>query len=145
MHRNLIIVTFALVTLTAACSPYPEIETTSAVAFVNSDLLGDNNYTGEGTFTVIEAQQAYNADEDATAVAARITVPGNESLCLFWYVGGELEGLIIGDTVTREYSVWSFPAAENSPANQTVVRLKATDEGKAVLFASGCGPGFTIY
>jgi hypothetical protein len=77
---------------------------------------------------------------DATAVAARVSVPGIDVLCLFWYVGGQNpgDGLIIGDTVTREFSVWSSAATVGSPADETVSELKGTPEGKAVISATGC-------
>jgi hypothetical protein len=88
---------------------------------------------------VYEANRAYSSEHDATAVAARISVPGEESLCVFWYMGGRSQGvgLIIGDTVTRAFSVWAAVAA-GSPADDQVRALKKTDEGIAAIAASGC-------
>jgi hypothetical protein len=73
-------------------------------------------------------------------VAARVSVPGEDTLCLFWYMGGKApgDGLIIGDTVTRAFSVWGAAATDGSPADDQVRALKKTDEGIAAIAASGC-------
>jgi len=141
MRRTTTIIAVLVAALIAgSCGGGSDVTTQSAVAIIDSDLLGDGNYTGSGSYTVIEAQRAYSTQAGATAVAARVSVPGEDSLCLFWYVGGHNpgEGLIIGDNVTRYYSVWSAAASVGSPANDTVKALKATPEGKAVIAASGC-------
>jgi hypothetical protein len=115
----------------------PTHVTQGATRIVDSDLLGDGNYTGSGSYAVFGANKPYSSEYDATAVAAGISVPGDDSLCLFWYMGGRSpgDGLIFGDTVTRAFSVWGEAASAGSPADDQVRALKKTDEGIA---ASGC-------
>jgi hypothetical protein len=118
----------------------PTVVTQGATDIVDSTLLGDGNYTGSGSYAVYGARKAYSSEHDASAVAARISVPGEESLCLFWYMGGrsQVGGDIIGDTVTRAFSVWGEAATAGSPADDQVRALKKTDEGTAVVAASAC-------
>jgi hypothetical protein len=105
-----------------------------AKALVNDTLLGGGSYTGPGTFTTRSAETAYRSEDDATAVAARVSVPGNLKLCLFWYMGGTSpgDGLIIGDQVTRDYSDWGAAVTTGSPADDQVRELKHSPEGIAV-------------
>ncbi len=106
-----------------------------ATAEAESDLLGEN-WTGSGTYTVVGACKAYNADDDFTAYAARIIAPGVEDgLTLFWRMNGQTmgDGLLVGDTVTREFSVWGADANVGSPIDEAVNDAKDSDEGEAAI------------
>ena len=87
-----------------------------------------------------DAAKAYDASEDFTAYAARISSPGAEDLCLYWYSGGQAfgDGLTIGDTVTRAFSDWGSAADASSAAAGTVRESQNTPEGRAVIAAVGC-------
>ena len=106
---------------------------------MNSTLLGAA-WIGSGAYTLHDAAKAYGASEDFTAYAARISSPGAEDLCLYWYSGGQAfgDGLTIGDTVTRAFSEWGSAADASSPAAGTVRESQNTPEGRAVIAAVGC-------
>ena len=136
-----IILLFILQTLNSdSDSDEPTVEIQNAMTTVSSTLLGDGAFIGSGSYAVIEARKAYNSEMDATAVAAKVSVPGINDLCLFWYVGGESvgDGLTIGDTVTREFSVWGADVDAGSPAADWVRALKRSPEGIAAIAAAGC-------
>ena len=107
----------------------------TATAEAESDLLGEN-WTGSGTYTLVGACKAYNAEDDFTAYAARITAPGFEDgVTLFWRMNGEAlgDGLLTGDTVTREFSAWGELSNTGSPIDEAVNEAKASDEGEAAI------------
>ncbi len=103
-------------------------------------LLGEN-WTGSGDYVLLSASSAYSAGGDFTVYAARIDAPGAEGLCLFWRADGtslDGGGLIIGDTVTRKFSVWGSAASAGSPADDRVRDAKRSPAGRAVIAAAGC-------
>ncbi len=115
------------------------VATQSATREVEGTLLGDA-WIGAGSYTLHAAAKAYNAAGDFTAYAARISAPGADDLCLYWYAGGRNfgDGLTLGDTVTREFSDWGSLASADSPAASTVRASAATPEGRAVIAKVGC-------
>lgn len=111
------------------------MQTADAKAEVDTTLLGDS-WTGNGAYTIVKACKAYNADDDFTVYAARITAPGLEDgQTLFWRQGGRTagEGLLVGDTVTRQFSVWGADARAGSPADEQVNDARESAEGQAVI------------
>jgi hypothetical protein len=104
-------------------------------------LLSGGNYTGSGTFTVKQAAKSYNSTYNVTQVAARVEVSGiPDDLCFYWYVGGPTlgSGPIVGDSLTRRYSVWGSEATSGSPADRQVKQQKETAQGRAARAAVGC-------
>lgn len=116
-----------------------ETATQGAMSEVEGTLLGDA-WIGSGNYTVHATAKAYNAAEDFTAFAARISAPGADDLCLYWYPGGQTfgDGLTIGDTVTRAFSDWGSAASADSPAADLVRSSGSTPEGRAVIAKVGC-------
>ena len=104
----------------------PTVVTQGATRIVDSDLLGDGNYTGSGSYAVFGANKAYSSEYDATAVAARISVPGEDSLCLFWYMGGR-------SPCGREHVSWSI-----STLPRTMERQAALSTGNGYLMCAIC-------
>lgn len=122
-----------------SASSAPPVQTSSAVSEVQNTLLGDA-YIGSGSYTVHQAAKAYNSEEDFTAYSARVSVPGVDDLCLYWYSGGRTfgDGLTLGDTLTRQFSDWGAAASADSPAADLVRASARTDEGRAVVAKVGC-------
>ena len=116
--------------------------TEDVTAEANRELLGEN-WTGNGTYTVVRACKAYNADDDFTAYVARITAAGFEDgLTLFWRLNGQAmgDGLLTGDTVTREFSVWGAAAnADHRPTKRSTTRRTATkDRRRSRALSANC-------
>ena len=114
----------------------PSVRVIDASAAVDGFLLGEY-WTGSGPYTIEAAASAFSSTGDFQVFAARIAGPGIEETTLFWRADGrELgDGLIIGDTVTRRYSIWGEATAGGSPADRKVQNAKSSPEGEAVLDA----------
>ena len=110
------------------------VNVADATAEVDTVLLGEN-WTGSGSYTILKAGKAYNSAGDFTVYATKINSPGAEGLVLFWRADGSqlTDGLIIGDIVTREFSVWGAAASPGSPIDDQVEIAKISPEGQAVL------------
>ena len=113
-----------------------DVETADAVTVVEDELLS----VGEYTFTVLAARMAYSDVEEATAVAAMVSVTGMDSVCMFWFIEGRIpgDGIIVSDRTTRQFSVSGEGVPIGSPEEEPVLRLKQTPEGAAVVDEVGC-------
>ncbi len=111
----------------------------NATSDVNGTLLG-TAWIGSGAYALHDAAKAYNASQDFTAYAARVSIPGAEDLCLYWYSGGQTpgDGLTIGDSLTRQLSRWGSAVTTGSQADDTVRASKSTPEGRAAIAAVDC-------
>lgn len=107
-----------------------QVETADAAADVEELLLGEN-WIGPGTYETVAAAKASTVEGD-TVYAARIRT-GDREVVLFWRQ--DASGLLIGDAVTRQYSVWGQAAVAGSPADQLVEEAKQSAAGRAVLDA----------
>ena len=125
----------------SSTTPRADVATSSAQGEVDGTLLGDA-WIGSGSYTVLATSKATGTDagEPFQVYAARIDAPGAEDLCLFWYADGARlgEGMIIGDTVTRQFSEWGSAAAAGSAAADVARAASRTPEGLAVIRAIGC-------
>lgn len=128
----------ALAACTSGTSGDAEIETADATALVQDVLLTK----GEVHLTVQAAEQAYSEAADATAVAAMVSITGADSLCMFWYIEGTADDRrqIIGDANARQFSPWGASIVTGSPEDDTVMALRSSPEGDAVMDAISCGP-----
>ncbi len=111
-------VAVAVALLIAACGRAPATE--DATADVEDLLLGEN-WTGQGTYEMVAAAKATTEGGD-TVYAAQIRTGGSD-IVLFWRQ--DASGLLIGDAITRRYSVWGQAATAGSPAGRLVEDAKA--------------------
>lgn len=132
-------ITFIAVALLAACAnddAPADVSVLDATDEVRQVLLGDS-WIGSGTYRLLAARKAFNVDEGYWVYAARIDAPGLSSTVLFWRAEGEAlgDGLIFGNAVTREFSVWGSAATANSPAADWVREAERSSYGRAVVEA----------
>jgi hypothetical protein len=113
------------------------ISVQSARSEVQILLLGEN-WTGSGSYTLLDSAKAYNSTGQWWVIAARVSAPGGQ-LELFWSADGTNigDGLIIGDTVTREFSAWGAAASASSEAADLVRERQNSPHGQAVMEAVG--------